>query len=49
MITVKSKKELVGKNILMNGDWFSSKHIVQYEIEKITDVVNDRIILTKHL
>lgn len=43
MITVKSKKELVGKNILMNGDWFSSKHIVQYEIEKITDVVNDRI------
>ena len=43
MITVKSKKELVGKNILMNGDWFSPEHIVQYEIEKITDVVNDRI------
>lgn len=43
MITVKLKQELVGKNILMNGDWFSPKHIVQYEIEKITDVVNDRI------
>ncbi|MDU2898016.1 MAG: hypothetical protein E7B88_04215 [Finegoldia magna] len=43
MITVKSKKELVGKNILMNGDWFSPEHIVEYEIEKITDVVNDRI------
>ena len=43
MITVKSKKELVGKNILMNGDWFSAEHIVQYEIEKITDVGNDWI------
>lgn len=43
MITVKSKKELVGKNILMNGDWFSPEHIVEYEIEKITDVVNDTI------
>lgn len=43
MITLKSKKELVGKNILMNGDWFSPEHIVQYEVEKITDVVNDRI------
>ena len=43
MITVKSKKELVGKNILMNGDWFSPEHIVEYEIEKITDVVSDTI------
>lgn len=43
MITVKSKQELVGKNILMNGDWFSPKHIVQYEIEKITDVFSDTI------
>ncbi|MFR6597930.1 MAG: hypothetical protein ACLURU_00230 [Finegoldia magna] len=43
MITVKSKQELVGKNILMDGDWFSPEHIVQYEIEKITDVGNDWI------
>lgn len=43
MITVKSKQELVGKNILMNGDWFSPRHIVQYEIEKITDVFSDTI------
>ena len=43
MITVKSKQELVGKSILMNGDWFSPKHIVQYEIEKITDVFSDTI------
>ncbi|MDU2024796.1 MAG: hypothetical protein E6729_04485 [Finegoldia magna] len=43
MITVKSKQELVGKNILVDGDWFSAEHIVQYEIEKITDVGNDWI------